>query len=62
MITCKSCEHAIYCPSWGEYRCVKKMKRIMDPVDLDCETFEKRKPGRVKPCNCNTCMERAKEV
>lgn len=58
---CESCKHAIFCPTWGQWKCVKYAEWQYD-VDLmiDCTDYEEEKPEVVaaKPCHCETCMER----
>lgn len=58
MITCSTCEHAVYCRSWGEYKCKYKSRKIYDPNRLDCKDYKKKKPGPLPKCNCKTCLER----
>lgn len=55
---CKNCEHAIFCPTMGEYKCLLYEHRVYFP-DLARVCFKKAKtPVLDKKCRCQVCVER----
>lgn len=57
MQTCENCDYGILCPTWGEWKCAKKQRRVQYPSDLNCADFKKRE-GLMKPCQCESCLSR----
>lgn len=56
MSKCKNnCAHAIFCPSFGEYKCEVKQKRIYGGTDI-CRDYEKNTSKEEKKCHCLSCM------
>ena len=56
---CGVCEYAIFCPTWGEYKCTKFAKWVKDPQDLNPDCWEKFvTPVISKKCKCEDCFER----
>lgn len=60
MPDCKSCIHAIFCPTWGDYKCVKlavRLKSDRKVLMTPCHLYEGRpKNFMEKPCRCEDCM------
>ena len=58
----KSCIHSIFCPTWGEWKCVERKETIKDESVCDtCETFKKIGNDDETPeCHCETCEKRVK--
>lgn len=57
MKTCKDgCEHAVFCRSFGEYKCTLKQKRIYNTSKPCDEYKEKKKDAKEKKCQCLVCM------
>lgn len=55
---CKECEHAIFCPTMGEYKCVLYQHRVYFP-ELQRSCFVKAKtPVLDKKCQCKVCQEK----
>lgn len=55
---CNECEHAIFCPSFGEYKCELYCHRVYFP-DMYRVCFKKSKtPVLEKKCRCEVCVER----
>lgn len=59
---CPTCAHAIVCPTWTEYKCAVKEKRICDyKTWTECESYQKRPKDWVEPkCHCKSCLENEK--
>ena len=56
--TCKQCEHAIFCPSMGEYKCVLYCHRVYFP-EMIRVCFKKSKiPVLDRKCRCEICVEK----
>lgn len=55
---CEKCKNAIYCESWGQYKCRKRHIYIYGNKDRNdlCDSFALGEPG--KECRCKTCEER----
>lgn len=44
MNNCKNCDHAIYDPYWGDYKCdISKHTHIIPSTKNDCENWAERK-------------------
>lgn len=55
---CKDCEYAIFCPSFGEYKCVLYGKIVYFP-SLTRSCFAKSKSDVLaRECHCETCMQK----
>lgn len=52
------CKNAIFCPSWGERKCIKLNKRIHNP-NVECgEKCKHYSTGtNDTECRCETCLE-----
>ena len=59
----KDCEHSIFCPTWTEWKCVKKREKIGEGnICRGCIDFKKKDKDAKEPeCHCETCVERIKE-
>lgn len=56
---CFACKNAVFCPTWGQYKCTKFCKVIYDVDILREQCFEKSKTSILdKKCRCETCLER----
>lgn len=52
---CKTCEHSIFCPSWGEYKCLLHAHKFVTGL-VRCKDFKERgKDFEEKECHCETC-------
>lgn len=50
-------KNAILCPSWGEYKCLKRKEWIHDTDEgVSCELYSKGTPS--DDCHCELCEER----
>lgn len=57
--TCGNCEYAIFCPTWGDFKCTKFAKWIKEVSEMHTECYEKYvTPVLSKKCNCEDCFER----
>lgn len=55
---CKECEYAIFCPSFGEYKCVLYGHRVYFP-EMVRVCFKKSKtPVLDRKCRCEVCVEK----
>lgn len=55
-----SCEHSRFCETFGEYKCLKKERRVVLEIDcVGCKNYKKVNPLE-KPdfCQCKTCSRR----
>lgn len=57
---CTTCAEAIFCPSWGWYKCKLRKINIPDGDSVNMCTFcGLYKKGELsEKCNCETCEER----
>lgn len=55
---CKTCNYAVFCPSWGEYKCEMKQYRVGSGVKKDtCEHYKKKTDKNdERKCHCLTCV------
>lgn len=52
-----TCAEAIFCPSWGEYKCQVRKITITNPEECAfCGLYKKGKPST--DCHCEVCEER----
>lgn len=49
---CKTCKHGLFNTQWGEYRCIKKKRRVSPDKELSCRDYS-RKTGPVKETGGN---------
>ena len=56
---CATCTMSIWCPTWTEWRCRGKEKRIYNFKTLtECESYKKRDKNFKEPkCHCKDCIE-----
>ena len=56
---CETCSEAIWCPTWAEWRCKAKEKRIYVKL-TKCPDYKKRDKNFKEPkCQCESCLENA---
>lgn len=54
---CTTCEEAIFCSSWGEYKCKIRKMNISDTDEgAFCGLYKKGKPST--NCHCKVCEEK----
>ena len=54
---CEICSEAIWCPTWAEWRCKAKEKRIYVKL-AKCSDYKKRDKNFKEPkCQCESCLE-----
>lgn len=54
---CETCTNAIWCPTWAEWKCKAKEKRIRGEL-TKCESYKKRDKNFKEPkCQCKNCLE-----
>ena len=54
---CTTCSKAIFCESWGEYKCKERKEWIADTDEgVCCGLYSKGTPST--DCHCETCEER----
>ena len=54
--TCDNkCTYAIFCPSFGEYKCVLKQRRIYD-IKKPCDEYAAKTDQVERKCHCFTCV------
>lgn len=61
---CANCTHAIWCPTWTEWRCPVYDMRFSSygfPQPTKCSSYEKRGKSFVEPkCECEDCLKNEK--
>lgn len=58
--TCNKCTHSIWCPTWAEWKCLVKKRRVYPTMDIfkSCSDFNKRsKDFKESKCQCENCLE-----
>lgn len=63
-MNCFNCEHAVFCTTWGEVKCLVKKERIYKVEDeKSCADFKKRTSGDIMsiPCHCDDCESQLPE-
>lgn len=64
---CMNCEHSIFCGSWGEYKCLIKIRRIYEPEKeaFGCGDFKQVRRNvndkKETKCRCKRCIEQEGE-
>lgn len=60
---CATCGNAIFCPTWGEYKCMAYLTRnpYAPEEPNDCEKYEKKKSTTEPVCHCEDCLSQARE-
>lgn len=54
---CETCTNAIRCPTWAEWKCKVKEKRIRGEL-TKCSDYKKRDKNFKEPkCQCKNCLE-----
>lgn len=54
---CETCMNAIWCPTWAEWKCRSKEKRIRREL-TKCSDYKKRDKNFKEPkCQCKSCLE-----
>lgn len=61
--SCLTCEHAVWCDSWTEYKCLVKIRRIYEPEKeaWTCDDCKKDTRKEQQKCQCKHCLSRAGE-
>ena len=56
---CPTCVNSIRCPTWAEWKCKVKEKRIYDYKSIKrCESYKKRDANFEEPrCQCENCLK-----
>lgn len=62
MNSCKDgCKHAVFCETWGEYKCLKKKRHISLLLSgCYCGEYEKGTCD-ISECHCEACEGRVKD-
>ena len=55
--TCDTCENAIFCPTWTEYKCKAFSRRNVYKPDEpnNCKKYVKKKSKEEPTCHCDDC-------
>ena len=54
---CPSCENSIWCPTWTEWKCKAKSRRVHSAV-TKCDDYKKRGKDFKEPkCQCEDCLK-----
>ena len=58
---CPNCTSAIFCDTWGQFKCTAKKRYISNyRVVLQCESYKKRpKDYKDRKCQCEDCLKNA---
>lgn len=58
--SCATCSDAIFCKTWGQYKCKQREMWVMDvSLGSSCGFYEKGTPSC--DCHCETCDGRIKD-
>ena len=60
---CASCSESIWCPTWAEWKCKLKKRRIYSdsPFATTCSDRKKRgKDFKESKCQCEDCLKNEK--
>lgn len=59
---CPTCSSAIFCETYGEYKCTEKKRRIYGVAQMtECKEYKKRPAGwKEMPCRCEDCLKNEK--
>lgn len=60
MANCVSCNHSMFCDTWGEYICSMRGSYISNPKETVCEIYKPITEDRPKH-QCEDCLNREKE-
>ena len=53
---CPSCKNSIWCPTWAEWKCKAKSRRVHSAV-TKCDDYNKRgKDFKESKCQCKDCL------
>ena len=58
VLTCRKCKHGIFCPTWGMWKCVEKIRWIFPHESfVNCEQFVAKGANDIeKECQCDDCL------
>ena len=56
---CPKCVNAIFCNTWGEWKCTAQGRRIYGYKTMtECKFYKKRgKDFKESPCRCEDCLK-----
>lgn len=57
---CSTCSHSIWCPTWAEWKCKLKGRRIYSDnlLSVTCPDHKKRdKTFKESACQCESCLK-----
>lgn len=58
---CPNCIHSVWCPTWAEYKCLKKAIRFSicgHSQPTGCSDYKKRGKDFKEPkCQCEDCLK-----
>lgn len=57
---CSTCSKSIWCPTWAEWKCMLKERRIYSSMSLSkqCSDYQKRdKNFKESKCQCDDCLD-----
>lgn len=56
--SCRTCEHCVFCQTWGDYKCIMHSVR-RPPAMPVCDEYKKSKKDIFsRKCRCDICMGR----
>ena len=58
-LLCPNCTYSRWCPTWAEWKCLAKERRIYEYAEMtECEDFKKRGVGfKEARCQCEDCLK-----
>lgn len=61
--TCETCANAIFCPTWGEYKCLVFLRRnVYEPGKRNnCDKYVKKTDTKEPVCRCDDCESQLPE-
>ena len=59
-MNCEKCVHGIFCPTWGMWKCVEKIRWVFQhehESSAECAQYVAKKSNDIaKECQCEECL------
>lgn len=57
-MNCEKCKHGIFCPTWGMWKCVAKIRWVFPhEASIKCAEYAAKGPNdEEKKCQCDECL------
>lgn len=55
--SCNNCVYGVFCPTWGNYKCMERRIRVdSGTLKEPCKSYKMGSP-EVEKCQCEDCLE-----